>query len=89
MGSLAFGLFDHLDRNQAPLTQIYEERLQLLEMADVAGFYGYHLAEHHMTPLGMAPSPGIFLSAVAQLHETAAFWPACLSLAALQSASLD
>jgi alkanesulfonate monooxygenase SsuD/methylene tetrahydromethanopterin reductase-like flavin-dependent oxidoreductase (luciferase family) len=66
MTALTFGLFDHLDRRQAPLTQIYEERLQLLAAADAAGFYCYHVAEHHMTPLGMAPSPGIFLAAVVQ-----------------------
>src|SRR5262249_62104625 len=33
---------------------------------DAAGFHAYHLAEHHATPLGMAPSPGVFLAAVAQ-----------------------
>lgn len=66
MPSLTFGLFDHLDRRDIPLTQLYAERLQYLEAADTAGFYCYHLAEHHMTPLGMAPSPGIFLAAVAQ-----------------------
>ena len=26
----------------------------------------YHIAEHHSTPLGMAPSPSVFLAAVAQ-----------------------
>ena len=66
MERITFGLFDHLDCQQIPLTQLYEERLRLLEAADAAGFYGYHLAEHHMTPLGMAPSPGIFLAAAAQ-----------------------
>jgi alkanesulfonate monooxygenase SsuD/methylene tetrahydromethanopterin reductase-like flavin-dependent oxidoreductase (luciferase family) len=62
---VAFGIFDHLERREAPLEQLYEERLQLLEMADRAGIFCYHLAEHHATPLGMAPSPNIFLSAVA------------------------
>jgi alkanesulfonate monooxygenase SsuD/methylene tetrahydromethanopterin reductase-like flavin-dependent oxidoreductase (luciferase family) len=46
--------------------ELYEERLRLLEAADAAGFVGYHLAEHHTTPLGMAPSPALFLAAVAQ-----------------------
>ncbi len=49
-----------------PLSQQYEERLKLIEAYDHAGFYCYHLAEHHATPLGMAPSPAVFLSAVAQ-----------------------
>jgi alkanesulfonate monooxygenase SsuD/methylene tetrahydromethanopterin reductase-like flavin-dependent oxidoreductase (luciferase family) len=66
MASLTFGLFDHLDRREASLTQIYEDRLQLLETADAAGFYSYHLAEHHVTPLGMAPSPSLFLASAAQ-----------------------
>ena len=61
-----FGIFDWIDRGEAPLHQLYEERLQFLEAADAAGFYCYHLAEHHATPLGMAPSPALFLTAAAQ-----------------------
>ena len=61
-----FGIFDHLERREVPLATLYEERLQLLAAADAAGIYCYHLAEHHATPLGCAPSPGIFLSAAAQ-----------------------
>ncbi|HEX9640243.1 MAG TPA: LLM class flavin-dependent oxidoreductase [Candidatus Krumholzibacteria bacterium] len=63
---VSFGLFEWLDRGEAPLHQLYEERLQLLKMADEAGFFCYHLAEHHGTTLGMAPSPALFLSAAAQ-----------------------
>jgi alkanesulfonate monooxygenase SsuD/methylene tetrahydromethanopterin reductase-like flavin-dependent oxidoreductase (luciferase family) len=66
MTQVAFGLFDWIDRGTAPLHQLYAERLQLLEAADAAGFFGYHLAEHHATPLGMAPSPALFLTAAAQ-----------------------
>jgi alkanesulfonate monooxygenase SsuD/methylene tetrahydromethanopterin reductase-like flavin-dependent oxidoreductase (luciferase family) len=62
---VAFGIFDHLERTDVPLEQLYEERLQLLEAADRAGIFCYHLAEHHSTPLGMAPSPNLFLAAVA------------------------
>jgi alkanesulfonate monooxygenase SsuD/methylene tetrahydromethanopterin reductase-like flavin-dependent oxidoreductase (luciferase family) len=64
--SLEFGIFDHLDRNDLPLADFYEARLKLIEDFDRAGFYGYHVAEHHFTPLGMAPSPSVFLSAIAQ-----------------------
>jgi alkanesulfonate monooxygenase SsuD/methylene tetrahydromethanopterin reductase-like flavin-dependent oxidoreductase (luciferase family) len=66
MAKLDFGIFDWIDRAEAPLHQLYERRLQLLEVADSAGFFCYHLAEHHATPLGMAPSPALFLSAAAQ-----------------------
>ena len=66
MAQVTFGLFDWIDRNKAPLQQLYEERFQLLEAADAAGFFCYHLAEHHATPLGMAPSPALFLTAAAQ-----------------------
>jgi alkanesulfonate monooxygenase SsuD/methylene tetrahydromethanopterin reductase-like flavin-dependent oxidoreductase (luciferase family) len=60
------GVFDHLDRRDVPLAEFYESRLRLLEQYDAAGFYSYHLAEHHATPLGLAPSPGIFLAAATQ-----------------------
>src|SRR5262250_1193190 len=59
MDQVTFGLFDWIDRGTAPLHQLYEA-------ADAAGFVGYHLAEHHATPLGMAPSPALFLTAAAQ-----------------------
>ena len=61
-----FGLFDWIDQREAPIGQIYEERLQLLEYADTAPFVCYHLAEHHQTPLGLAPSPALFLASAAQ-----------------------
>ncbi len=63
---LEFGVFDHLDRSDLPLNAFYEERLKVIEAFDRNGFYAYHLAEHHFTPLGMAPSPSVFLSAIAQ-----------------------
>ena len=66
MEQVKFGLFDWIDRGKVPLHKLYEERLHLLEVADSAGFLGYHLAEHHFTPLGMAPSPALFLAAAAQ-----------------------
>src|SRR4029078_12631112 len=49
-----------------PLDQTYEERLTLIQSLEAAGFYGYHLSEHHATPLSMTPSPSIFLAAAAR-----------------------
>ncbi len=66
MAKIAFGMFDWIDRGTGSLQSLYAERLDLIAAADKAGFWGYHLAEHHATPLGMAPSPAVFLSAVAQ-----------------------
>jgi alkanesulfonate monooxygenase SsuD/methylene tetrahydromethanopterin reductase-like flavin-dependent oxidoreductase (luciferase family) len=63
---MQFGVFDHMDRGATPLDRFYAERLRLVEAYDRAGFYGYHVAEHHSTPLGVAPCPGIWLSAVAE-----------------------
>jgi len=75
MSDLSFGVFDHLDRGPQPLATYYEERLKLAEAYDAAGFYSYHVAEHHSTPLGMAPSPGIFFSSVAQRTRRLRFGP--------------
>src|SRR6201987_3280004 len=66
MTQIEFGLFDWIDRSAAPLHQLYKERLQLLAAADEAGFFCYPLAEPHATPLGMAPSPALFLTAATQ-----------------------
>jgi alkanesulfonate monooxygenase SsuD/methylene tetrahydromethanopterin reductase-like flavin-dependent oxidoreductase (luciferase family) len=75
-----FGIFDHLDRTDAPLHEYYEARLKLIELYDSAGFYAYHLAEHHSTPLGMAPSPSVFLAAVAQRTRRLRFGPMVYAL---------
>jgi alkanesulfonate monooxygenase SsuD/methylene tetrahydromethanopterin reductase-like flavin-dependent oxidoreductase (luciferase family) len=77
---MEFGIFDHLDRNNLPLKDYYESRLQLIEIYDRAGFYAYHVAEHHSTPLGMAPSPSVFLSAVAQRTKRLRFGPLVYAL---------
>ena len=63
---LELGLFDWIDRGNFDVADLYEQRIQLVEIADQAGFYGYHLAEHHGTSLGAAPSPSVFFSALAQ-----------------------
>ncbi len=61
-----FGVFDHLDRTGGSLADYYEDRLRIAETYDRFSFHAYHLAEHHSTPLGMAPSPNVFLAALAQ-----------------------
>ena len=75
-----FGVFDHLDRSDLPLDEFYEARLKLIESYDTSGFYAYHLAEHHFTPLGMAPSPSLFLSAIAQRTRRLRFGPLVYAL---------
>lgn len=77
---MEFGIFDHLDLSALPLKDYYEARLKLLEAYDRAGFYAYHVAEHHSTPLGMAPSPSVFLSAIAQRTRRLRFGPLVYAL---------
>jgi alkanesulfonate monooxygenase SsuD/methylene tetrahydromethanopterin reductase-like flavin-dependent oxidoreductase (luciferase family) len=72
---MEFGVFDHLDRTGQKLPDFYEDRLKIAEAYDRSGFYAYHLAEHHSTPLGMAPSPNIFLAALAQRTKRLRFGP--------------
>ena len=67
---LNFAIFDHLDSDGGPLGRFFEERLRLLELIERSGFYGYHLAEHHSTPLGMASSPSVFLASAIQRTRT-------------------
>jgi len=63
---MLFSLFEWLDESGRDMGETYEERLQILEYADRAGFFCYHLAEHHNTELSTVPSPNLFLAAVAQ-----------------------
>jgi alkanesulfonate monooxygenase SsuD/methylene tetrahydromethanopterin reductase-like flavin-dependent oxidoreductase (luciferase family) len=77
---MEFGIFDHLDRNDLPLKEFYESRLKLIEAYEQAGFYAYHVAEHHSTPIGMAPSPSVFLSAIAQRTKHIRFGPLVYAL---------
>jgi alkanesulfonate monooxygenase SsuD/methylene tetrahydromethanopterin reductase-like flavin-dependent oxidoreductase (luciferase family) len=77
---MRFGVFDHMDRGTVPLAEQYENRLKLIEAYERCGFRTYHLAEHHATPLGMAPSPSVFLSAVAQRTRRLRFGPLVYTL---------
>lgn len=72
---MKFGIFDHLDHGGMAIDELYRRRLDCVELYDRLGFYSYHLAEHHGTPLGMAPSPGMFLSSVAQRTRRLRFGP--------------
>jgi alkanesulfonate monooxygenase SsuD/methylene tetrahydromethanopterin reductase-like flavin-dependent oxidoreductase (luciferase family) len=77
---MKFGIFDHLDRNDLALHDFYEQRLKIVEAYDRGGFYSYHTAEHHATPLGLAASPSVFLAAVAQRTQTLRFGPLVYTL---------
>lgn len=77
---MQFGVFDHVDANGSPLHQYYEDRLKLVSLLDEYGFRGYHVAEHHSTPLGMAPSPTVYLSAVARSTTRLRFGPLVFAL---------
>lgn len=67
---LEFGLFDWVDAVPGTsVAEVYDTRLRILAEADTGGFATYHLAEHHGTPLGLAPSPAVFIAAAARVTE--------------------
>ncbi len=61
------GLFDHVEFSLGTLAQQFDERLEFVAAADEAGFFCYHVAEHHCSPLNMTPSPGVYLGALARV----------------------
>jgi alkanesulfonate monooxygenase SsuD/methylene tetrahydromethanopterin reductase-like flavin-dependent oxidoreductase (luciferase family) len=63
---MKFGVFDHVDCSHVALGDHLENRLKMIEVYDRCGMHGYHVAEHHGTPLGYAPSPAILLAAASQ-----------------------
>jgi alkanesulfonate monooxygenase SsuD/methylene tetrahydromethanopterin reductase-like flavin-dependent oxidoreductase (luciferase family) len=63
-----FGIFDHIeDLPGTPTSQLFRDRLDLVKMADEAGFVGFHLAEHHGTDLCMSPNQDAFIGAASQV----------------------
>jgi alkanesulfonate monooxygenase SsuD/methylene tetrahydromethanopterin reductase-like flavin-dependent oxidoreductase (luciferase family) len=78
--AIDFGVIDHLDRQDVPVHETYDSRLKLIEQYDKAGFSTFHLTEHHFTPLGLAPSPLIFLSAASRITQRIRFAPLVLLL---------
>jgi alkanesulfonate monooxygenase SsuD/methylene tetrahydromethanopterin reductase-like flavin-dependent oxidoreductase (luciferase family) len=72
---MKFGIFDHIDDAGVPLGELYAGRVAIAEAYDRAGFYGYHVAEHHMTPLGAAASPGLVFAALAYRTTRLRFGP--------------
>jgi len=75
--ALQFGVFDHIEPVPGlRLDQIYRERLLQIERLDAAGFYAYHLAEHHTPAIhSLAPSQNVFLASVAQRTRHLRFGP--------------
>ena len=75
--SMRFGIFDHIEPVPGlRLDRIYRERLLQIERLDSAGFYAYHLAEHHTPAIhSLAPSQNVFLGSVAQRTRRMRFGP--------------
>ena len=63
-----FGIFDHIeDIPGTPTHRLFQDRLDLIKLADQAGFAGFHLAEHHGSELCMAPNQEVFIAAASQV----------------------
>jgi alkanesulfonate monooxygenase SsuD/methylene tetrahydromethanopterin reductase-like flavin-dependent oxidoreductase (luciferase family) len=75
--ALQFGVFDHIEPVPGlDLEHIYAQRLIQIERLDKAGFYAYHLAEHHTPAVhSLAPSQNVFLAAVSQRTTRLRFGP--------------
>jgi alkanesulfonate monooxygenase SsuD/methylene tetrahydromethanopterin reductase-like flavin-dependent oxidoreductase (luciferase family) len=72
---MKFGVFDHVDDSGLPLAEHLEARLRMAEAYDRLGFHCYHVAEHHGTPLGLAPSPNVLFAALSQRTTRLRFGP--------------
>jgi alkanesulfonate monooxygenase SsuD/methylene tetrahydromethanopterin reductase-like flavin-dependent oxidoreductase (luciferase family) len=70
-----FGIFDHIDDNGEPHGKQLADRLDLIVLIERLGFYAYHLAEHHGTPLSRVGATGAFLGAISQRTTTLRFGP--------------
>ena len=64
--TLKYGIFEWVEHRQGALSEVFDDRLAMLETAEELGFYGYHVAEHQGTPLSLDTSPSILLAAASQ-----------------------
>ena len=68
MATPTFGIFDHIEDIPGTSTQqLFHDRLELIRLADEAGFTRFHLAEHHGSDLCMAPNQEVFIAAASQI----------------------
>ncbi len=64
---MQFAIFDHIEGIPGTsLHQLLRDRIELVKLADAAGFAAYFLAEHHGSDLCQAPNQEIFLAAAAE-----------------------
>ena len=63
---MKIGIFDHVERLKSlSLHEQYDQRISMVKTAETLGFYSYHVAEHHHSPLTAAPVQGAYLGALA------------------------
>lgn len=68
MAGATFGIFDHIEDIPGTSThRLLQDRLELVKLADQAGFANFFLAEHHGSDLCMAPNQELFIAAASQV----------------------
>jgi alkanesulfonate monooxygenase SsuD/methylene tetrahydromethanopterin reductase-like flavin-dependent oxidoreductase (luciferase family) len=71
-----FGIFDHIEGIPGtPPHRLFQDRLDLIKLADEGGMAGYHLAEHHGSDLCMAPNQEVFIAAASQITTSIRLGP--------------
>jgi len=73
---LKIGIFDHVERlHSVSLSKQYYQRISMVQTAETLGFYSYHVAEHHHSPLTAAPVQGPYLGALASVTSSIRLCP--------------
>jgi alkanesulfonate monooxygenase SsuD/methylene tetrahydromethanopterin reductase-like flavin-dependent oxidoreductase (luciferase family) len=68
---IEFGIWDHFERRaDIAIADQFREKVELVQEAERLGFTHYWVAEHHLSPLDLAPSPSLMLAALAQATTT-------------------
>ena len=73
---MKIGIFDHVERlHSVSLSKQYDQRISMVQAAEALGFYSYHVAEHHHSPLTAAPVQGPYLGALASVTSSIRLCP--------------
>ena len=74
--NLEFGVFDHLDRNDLALYDLYEQRLKAIELFDRFGFYATAFAAGTLFNLANLVVVGFLVARQAREPRLPAILPA-------------
>jgi alkanesulfonate monooxygenase SsuD/methylene tetrahydromethanopterin reductase-like flavin-dependent oxidoreductase (luciferase family) len=66
---MLFGWHSHFQHRGVPITQMFDEYLSEIQLAEELGYDEIWFTEHHFHPYGLLPSPNLIIATLAGRTE--------------------